>query len=122
MSRLTKELEKGATSLFVEPGLDWVPGDRLAVFPTSFEPHAQDDLIWITSYDNVTGEVKLNNTIEYYHFGRANSTGDLYNGVDIRAEVVLLSRNVKIVGEDIESWGGQIITGFALDQDVFRYG
>lgn len=40
MSRLTKELEKGATSLFVEPGLDWVPGDRLAVFPTSFEPHA----------------------------------------------------------------------------------
>lgn len=122
MSRLTKELEKGATSLFVEPGLDWVPGDRIAVFPTSFQPHAQDDLIWITSYDNVTGEVKLNNTIEYYHFGRTNSTGDLYNGVDIRAEVVLLTRNVKIVGEDIESWGGQIVTGFALDQDIFRYG
>jgi hypothetical protein len=122
MSRLTKEVLKGATSFFVEPGLDWVVGDRLAIFPTSYNQHAVDDLIWITAYDNATGEVTVNNTIQYYHFGRATSTGDLYNGVDIRAEVVLLTRNVKIVGEDIESWGGQIVTGFALDDVIFRYG
>jgi hypothetical protein len=105
-SRLTKEAKKGDNSIFVEPGLDWVPGDRIAVMPTSYNQHAQDDLIWVTTYNNVTGEVVLNSTIQFYHFGRATSTGDLYQGLDIRGEVVLLSRNVKIVGEDIESWGG----------------
>ena len=77
-TRLTKEALKGANSIFVEPGLDWVPGDRLAMMPTSYEQHAIDDLIWVTEYNNVTGEVKLNNTLQYYHFGRATSTGDLY--------------------------------------------
>jgi hypothetical protein len=122
MSRLTRPALKGASSFFVAPSLDWVPGDRLAIFPTSYDQHAIDDLIWITAYNNVTGEVTVNNTLGYYHFGRETSTADLYSGVDIRAEVVLLSRNVRIVGEDIESWGGQIVTGFALDDVVFRYG
>jgi hypothetical protein len=93
------------------------------MMPTSYNQHAQDDLIWITEYNNVTGEVKVNSTLQYYHFGRAASTGDLYNGLDIRGEVLLLSRNVKIVGEDIESWGGQVLTGFMIETDgSLRYG
>jgi hypothetical protein len=93
------------------------------MMPTSYDQHAIDDLIWITAYNNVTGEVTLNSTLQYYHFGRANSTADLYQGVDIRGEVLLLSRNVKIVGEDIESWGGQILTGFMIETDgSLRYG
>jgi hypothetical protein len=35
----------------------------------------------------------------------------------------LLTRNVKIVGEDIESWGGQIVTGFFMEEDAtMRFG
>jgi hypothetical protein len=29
-----------------------------------------------------------------------------FNGVDMRGEVLLLTRNIVIAGEDIESWGG----------------
>jgi hypothetical protein len=65
----------------------------------------------------------LNSTLQYYHYGRSASTSDLYQGIDIRGEVLLLTRNVKIVGEDIESWGGQIVTGFMIETDgSFRYG
>ena len=28
----------------------------------------------------------------------------------MRGEVIMLSRNIKIIGQDIENWGGHIIT------------
>lgn len=48
----------------------------------------------------------MESSLQYYHWGAAESTSAKYNGVDIRGEVMLLSRNIRIVGEDIESWGG----------------
>lgn len=29
----------------------------------------------------------------------------------MRGEVIMLSRNIKIIGQDIDSWGGQFVTG-----------
>jgi hypothetical protein len=40
-----------------------------------------------------------------YHFGAAESTASKYSGVDIRGEVLLLTRNVLIEGNDEEAWG-----------------
>jgi len=105
MSRLTQVANKGDTGFFVEPGLDWVAGDRLGLLPTSYQWDTFDE-VFIESYDSETGEVVADRTLDYYHFGRETSTGDLYSGLDMRGEVVLLTRNVKIIGEDIESWGG----------------
>jgi hypothetical protein len=34
------------------------------------------------------------------------TTADQFNGADIRGEVIVLTRNIKISGQDIESWGG----------------
>lgn len=99
-----------------------LPGDRLGLLPTSYEPNAVDD-VFITTYDNTTGAVTLNTSLSYYHWGAAESTGNLYNGVDIRGEVILLNRNVKIQGEDIESWGAQIVTSDTIEADMtMRYG
>lgn len=96
-SRLTEEALKGASKIFVEAGLDWLPEDRLGIMATSFDSHAIDE-VFIESYDATTGEIVINTTLNYYHYGRSESTGDLYNGVDVRGEVVLLTRNVKIQG------------------------
>lgn len=122
MSRLTKEALKGDSTIFVEPGLDWVSEDRLSLMPTSYSMFATDEL-FINTYDSVTGEITFNTTLNYYHFGRAETTAGLYNGVDTRGEVLLLTRNVKIQGQDVESWGGQITTGFFMEEDLtMRYG
>jgi len=29
----------------------------------------------------------------------------------MRGEVIMLTRNIKILGEDIDSWGGHVLTG-----------
>ena len=60
----------------------------------------------IASYDSSTGEVTFTEGTKWYHFGQATTTGDDYSGVDMRGEVVLLSRNVRVIGDDTDSWGG----------------
>jgi hypothetical protein len=35
----------------------------------------------------------------------------------MRCEVFLLTRNIKIVGEDLDGWGGQIVTGDFIEDD-----
>jgi hypothetical protein len=95
MSRLTQPALRNETSFFVEPGLDWVAGDRLGLLPTSYKFDAWDEVI-VVSYDITTGEVQADRELLFYHFGREESTGDLYSGLDIRGEVILLTRNIKI--------------------------
>jgi hypothetical protein len=84
--------------------------------PTSYDPHTIDDVI-VDQYDNLTGQVNVHTELQWYHWGQSFSTADNYNGLDIRGEVVLLTRNVKIDAEDIESWGGQILTGDTIEID-----
>lgn len=41
----------------------------------------------------------------------------------MRAEVILLTRNIKIQGNDVESWGCQMVTGDTIEADMtMRYG
>lgn len=114
MTRLMANINKGDSSIIVEPSLDLVAGDRLALTASSYQADSSEDF-FIESYDNVTGEVQIDRTIKYHHFGAAESTGEKYNGADLRTEVLLLTRSVRIVGEDVESWGGHIVTSDTVD-------
>jgi hypothetical protein len=81
---------------------------------------------FITAYDRETGKVTLKTPLEWHHWGQADSTAADFNGVDMRGEVALLSRNIRIQGEDIDSWGGRILTGDSMEfsdgEIVFKYG
>jgi hypothetical protein len=44
----------------------------------------------------VTGDLVISTPLLYYHFGAAVSTGANYQGLDMRGEVILLSRNIVI--------------------------
>jgi hypothetical protein len=68
----------------------------------------------IVSYDNSTGEIKLGSAVKFYHYGEYESTASRYDGIDIRAEVILLTRNVKVVGSNEEAWGATILASDAL--------
>lgn len=113
---------KGDTVIYVEAGLSWIAGDRIGLAPTRIQWYEGDYAI-IVSYDNSTGKITLDRKLNYKHWGAAVSTGGDYSGVDMRGEVLLLSRNVKIVGDDIEAWGCQVLTGdFIEGNGEFRHG
>jgi len=116
-TRLKAPVFKGDKEFFIEAGLEIVKGDELALAPTSYAYEASDQVL-VESYDNATGKVTTLTGLTTYHWGAPVSTGSKYNGVDIRGEVALLSRNIKVVGEDKESWGGQIVTSDTIEADL----
>jgi len=113
-TRLKSTAVNGDMTIQVEMGLDWVQWDTVAVLPTAMQPHHIDYRI-IDNYDAATGVVTFTEPLEYYHWGQSDNTAHWYNGVDMRGEVVLLTRNVKFAGNDSDSWGGQILVSDNLE-------
>jgi len=123
MTRLTEPAKIGDTSIFVESkNVDLVEGDRIALAPTGIKYNTGDTRN-VVSFNSGTGEIVLDKALDWYHFGAAQSTADQYNGVDMRGEVLSLSRNIKIIGEEVDDWGAQILTAEIMEIDgTFREG
>jgi G8 domain/Right handed beta helix region len=108
-TRLLKTANSKDLTIYVEPGLSWNSGDKVALPSTNIR-WSDIDFGIISSYDNVTGELTLDRPLSNYHWGAATSTGSKYSGVDMRGEVMILSKNIKISGFDTDAWGCQIVT------------
>lgn len=94
LSRLRRQAYPGENTIKVSTGLDWVAGDKLGLAPTSLRYNDSDYAI-IESYDSSSGEVTLDRELTAYHYGASSSTASTYSGkIDIRGEVMLLSRNI----------------------------
>lgn len=115
MTRLLASVYKGDTNALVEQNLDWVAGDKLYFAPTNQQP-THHDYLEIEDYLPETGLVKLKSAFLYYHFG-GDSTASKYNGVDVRGEVILLSRNIKVIGDNSNDWGCAIVTADRTEFD-----
>ena len=79
-------------------------------FPPTNMRFRQYDYAVIESYNPLTGVLKLEKPLSYYHYGAVNSTSIDYSGVEMRGQVLLLSRNVMIEGENLDDQGCQILT------------
>lgn len=109
-SKLLQDAQPGDTEVIVEKKLKWLPGDKLA-FPPSDMRYRNHDYAEVVTYDSITGVLKLDRPLSFYHYGKNFSTAKDYSGIDMRSEVYLLSKNVVIRGSNQESWGCQILTG-----------
>jgi len=98
----------------VYPGLDWVAGDQVSLLPTATQ-WTHTDYMTIDSYDTLTGVVSFTEPLKFYHWGKTSSTADDTSGVDMRGEVILLTRNVKVIGNDTDSWGANIVTSDSIE-------
>jgi hypothetical protein len=110
-SRLKRSVNEREKEALVETGLDWVAGDQLYFAPTTVN-WKHSDYLEIESYDATSGIVKLKEEFDFYHYGAYTSTGErgAYNDLDMRGEVILLTRNIVIEGESSDDWGGHIVT------------
>jgi hypothetical protein len=117
MTRLTAPAKIGDKTITVETkNVDLVEGDRIAIAPTGYD-YDKGETRNVVSYNKNKGEIELDAPLEWYHFGQASSTADAYNGVDMRGEVLSLSRNIKIIGTEVDDWGAQILTSDVMELD-----
>lgn len=100
----------------VGTGLDWVAGDKIYFAPTNMQSY-HHEYKTIDSYSSDSGMLKLTDALDYYHYGGDASIADDFSGLDMRGEVILLTRNIKVVGEDSNDWGCTIVTADRTEAD-----
>jgi len=111
----------GGRTLNLEDPVDWRVGDWIVIGTTSFSPF-ETEFAKITQIDATRKVVTIESPLTYYHFGGLDpgepSSQIRYGrdknwGVDERAEVGLITRNITLRGEQSgapqDHWGGETI-------------
>jgi len=90
----------GATSITLSVAVDWVAGEEIAIASTSFNGReAEKRTIVSIDKSNIDNPVlQLDKPLEFKHFAATETYGE--KQISIRAEVGLLSRNLKYKGDD----------------------
>ena len=119
----------GSTSITLNTTVDWKADEVIVIAPTDYEvDHAEQFTINSTSTTNGKTTLKLKGTTQYLHFaGSKDYTGTNDNGsktktLEMRAEVGLLTRNVKYKGADDDSvaqqYGAHIMMHSSGDESL----
>ena len=81
---------------------------------TNANPEASETLV-IKSYDSVSGVVEVEDPVRHYHHGASRSTAKDFGGLDMRSDLLLLSRDITIEADTTinrslnELWGCRIL-------------
>ncbi|XP_078665559.1 cell surface hyaluronidase-like [Branchiostoma floridae x Branchiostoma belcheri] len=90
----------------------WQPGDRIVFASTDYSMEQTEEFDLLPCPECSSYQVRINGKPKYMHFG------EISDGVDLRGEVGLLSRNVRIQGEvDSRCYGDNFCQFF--DYDTF---
>ena len=113
-TRLAQDAEAGSNTLVLSEGIDctyWGEGAEIIVAPTGFEPLEKEKMTIASCAGNT---LTLNDTLEFTHLGSEYSLEDGSKKWNISAEIGLLTRNVKIIGEyyndiSVEEFGARVL-------------
>jgi hypothetical protein len=97
-------VEKGATSITLHKKVNWVAGDEIAIASTSYNPR-EGERKFITAIDNTNPDkpvLTLDSPLEFRHYAEDYEVGtqEPREFIPMRAEVGVLTRNVKFRGAD----------------------
>ncbi|MEO9652249.1 MAG: G8 domain-containing protein [Roseobacter sp.] len=105
-TNLALTAEAGSNSLTVEEQTGWGIGDQIAITSSDYE-YEQDETFTITDVSANGLTFTLDKPLAYMHYGETESEDNGLIGedfqewqIDERAQVALLSRNVKIQGDE----------------------
>ena len=112
-TRLAAKANVGDTTItLVDTPNDWKVGDQLGIAPSGRD-YTQRDAVTVQS---ISGNVvTLQAPISFEHYGAANHDDSVSGGIDIRAEVVHLTRNIKVIGTNEDRWGAHVVTAHNKD-------
>ncbi|WP_124981026.1 G8 domain-containing protein [Nonlabens xiamenensis] len=119
----------GTQTITLKEMVDWQVGDEIVIASTDFDPHQAEKRV-ITAINGLN--LTLDTPLQYMHWGTEQIYNDGSNDriLDERAEVGLLTRNLKIQGDtssENNGYGGHIMSmpnslSKASNIELFRMG
>ncbi|XP_044027924.1 LOW QUALITY PROTEIN: PKHD1 like 1, tandem duplicate 1 [Siniperca chuatsi] len=114
-TKLAATADAGSNTLTLTQSVDWQVGDEVGISTTSYNT-------WETEKRQITavsadGRVlTLNQSLTHTHIGETYSVSDTSFSYTLAADVALLTRNIKIIGQEYpemmqESFGARLLVG-----------
>ncbi|XP_041373046.1 fibrocystin-L-like isoform X2 [Gigantopelta aegis] len=119
-TRLATTALPGSRQITLADSVNWEAGDEIVITTTSYNA-------WHTETFSITGisgkTLTLNETLKYKHIEFSETLATSQTSYSIAAEVGLLSRNIKIIGDDYdrlfqESFGARVIVARTSDETM----
>uniref|UniRef100_A0A8C8SWJ2 hyaluronoglucosaminidase n=1 Tax=Pelusios castaneus TaxID=367368 RepID=A0A8C8SWJ2_9SAUR len=95
------EMSKGMILNLVDEVTSWLPGERIVIASTDYSMHQAEEFNLLPCPECKSNQVKIDGSPLYLHIG------EIVDGIDMRSEVGLLTRNILIQGEMEDSCYGQ---------------
>ncbi|XP_069079101.1 cell surface hyaluronidase-like isoform X1 [Pleurodeles waltl] len=95
------EASEGIVLNLMDDVTSWLPGNRIVIASTDYSMHQTEEFTLLPCAECGSHQVKISGTPQYLHIG------EIVDGIDMRAEVGLLTRNIRIQGEMQERCYGQ---------------
>ncbi|XP_062842250.1 fibrocystin-L-like [Trichomycterus rosablanca] len=121
-TKLASTALAGTSSLSLQDPVDWKVGDEIVLSTTSYDPW-QTETRTITAVSNNNLTLTLDQPLTYTHIGENYTVPGTSKTYRLAGDVGLLSRNIKIVGEDYpalykESFGARVLVGAFTNQGI----
>ncbi|CAJ1082786.1 fibrocystin-L-like [Xyrichtys novacula] len=124
-TKLAATADAGAKKLTLTKSVDWQVGDEIAISSTSYSAwETEKNKIADVSDDGL--QLTLEQPLTYKHISERHSVPGTSYSYTLAADVALLSRNIKIIGEEYdemmkESFGARVLVGtFTSDGITYR--
>ncbi|XP_007188845.2 fibrocystin-L isoform X1 [Balaenoptera acutorostrata] len=102
-TKLSETAEAGSKVLSLTDAVDWQEGEEIVITTTSYDFHQTE----IRSIVKILHDHKiliLNDTLSYTHFAERYHVPGTGQSYTLAADVGILNRNIKILGEDYPGW------------------
>ncbi|KAM9050154.1 fibrocystin-L [Megaptera novaeangliae] len=102
-TKLSETAEAGSKVLSLMDAVDWQEGEEIVITTTSYDFHQTE----IRSIVKILHDHKiliLNDTLSYTHFAERYHVPGTGQSYTLAADVGILNRNIKILGEDYPGW------------------
>ncbi|XP_063309061.1 fibrocystin-L-like [Pelobates fuscus] len=114
-TKLAQTAAAGSTSISLSDKVDWKAGENIVITTTSYNAW-QSEIRQIRDISPDNKIITLNASLTFTHTGETYPISNLAKVYTLAADVALLSRNIKIIGEDYTGWeqesfGARVLVG-----------
>ncbi|XP_039677098.1 fibrocystin-L-like [Perca fluviatilis] len=114
-TKLAATADAGSNTLILSQSMDWQVGDEVVISTTSYNA-LETEKRQITTVSADGRNLTLNQPLTYTHIGETHSVSGTSFSYTLAADVGLVTRNIKIIGQEYpdmitESFGARLLVG-----------
>uniref|UniRef100_A0A673FZ74 Fibrocystin-L-like n=1 Tax=Sinocyclocheilus rhinocerous TaxID=307959 RepID=A0A673FZ74_9TELE len=114
-TKLASTSQAGNSTVSLQESVDWKVGDKILLSTTSYDPW-QTEIRTITAVSDYGRTLTLDQPLSYTHIGESYSVPGTSRSYQLAGNVALLTRNIKIIGQEYpemntQSYGARVLVG-----------